>query len=227
MEYDPLFLSRIQFAFIVSFHILFPAFTIGLANWLVVLEGLYLATGGRPIQAFRVLDQDLRDLASAWAWCPASSWPTSSAPTGAAARDMRRQRARAAARLRSADRVLPGGGFLGVMLFGCNRVPRGAAFLRHLHGGARHADLVLLDPRRQQLDADAGRATRSATGASSRTDWWAVDLQPVVPLPPRAHGASRRSSRPCFVVGGVGAWYLLRGDARRGTATMHARWRSG
>src|SRR5688500_2737410 len=45
MEYDPLFLSRIQFAFIVSFHILFPAFTIGLANWIVVLEGLYLATG--------------------------------------------------------------------------------------------------------------------------------------------------------------------------------------
>ena len=40
MEYDPLFLSRIQFAFIVSFHILFPAFTIGLANWIVVLEGL-------------------------------------------------------------------------------------------------------------------------------------------------------------------------------------------
>ena len=45
MEYDPLFLSRIQFAFIVSFHILFPAFTIGLAHWIVVLEGLYLATG--------------------------------------------------------------------------------------------------------------------------------------------------------------------------------------
>ena len=45
MEYDPLFLSRIQFAFIISFHILFPAFTIGLAHWIVALEGLYLATG--------------------------------------------------------------------------------------------------------------------------------------------------------------------------------------
>src|SRR5512134_1140320 len=44
-ELDPLLLSRIQFAFTVSFHILFPAFTIGLAAWLVVLEALWLKTG--------------------------------------------------------------------------------------------------------------------------------------------------------------------------------------
>ena len=34
-ELDPLLLSRIQFAFTISFHILFPTFTIGLAAWLV------------------------------------------------------------------------------------------------------------------------------------------------------------------------------------------------
>src|SRR5918993_6001036 len=45
MEYDPLFLSRIQFAFVVSFHILFPAFTIGLASWLWMLELMWLRTG--------------------------------------------------------------------------------------------------------------------------------------------------------------------------------------
>ena len=38
-------LSRIQFGFTVSFHIIFPAFTIGLAAWLAVLDGLNLATG--------------------------------------------------------------------------------------------------------------------------------------------------------------------------------------
>lgn len=43
--FDPLLLSRIQFAFTVSFHILFPSFTIGLASWLAVLEGLWLMTG--------------------------------------------------------------------------------------------------------------------------------------------------------------------------------------
>jgi len=41
---DPILLARIQFAFTVSFHILFPAFTIGLASYLAVLEGLWLAT---------------------------------------------------------------------------------------------------------------------------------------------------------------------------------------
>ena len=38
-------LARIQFAFTVSFHIVFPAFTIGLASYLAVLEGLWLITG--------------------------------------------------------------------------------------------------------------------------------------------------------------------------------------
>src|SRR6187402_2398170 len=38
-------LARIQFGFTVSFHIVFPAFTIGLASYLAVLEGLWLYTG--------------------------------------------------------------------------------------------------------------------------------------------------------------------------------------
>ena len=38
-------LARIQFAFTVSFHIIFPAFTIGLASWLAVLEWRWLKTG--------------------------------------------------------------------------------------------------------------------------------------------------------------------------------------
>jgi cytochrome d ubiquinol oxidase subunit I len=45
MELDALLLSRIQFGFVVAFHILFPAFTIGLASYIAVLEGLWLKTG--------------------------------------------------------------------------------------------------------------------------------------------------------------------------------------
>ena len=41
---DAELLGRIQFAFTISFHIIFPSFTIGLASWLAVLEGLYLKT---------------------------------------------------------------------------------------------------------------------------------------------------------------------------------------
>ena len=44
---DPTLLARIQFAFTISFHILFPAFTIGLASWLAVLEWRWLRTGNQ------------------------------------------------------------------------------------------------------------------------------------------------------------------------------------
>jgi cytochrome d ubiquinol oxidase subunit I len=42
---DPVMLARIQFAFTISFHIIFPAFTIGLASWLAVVEWRWLRTG--------------------------------------------------------------------------------------------------------------------------------------------------------------------------------------
>ena len=42
---DVLLLSRIQFGFVISFHIIFPAFTIGLASWLMFLEWRWLRTG--------------------------------------------------------------------------------------------------------------------------------------------------------------------------------------
>ena len=41
---DPVLLSRLQFAFVIAFHFLLPAFTIGLASYVAVLEGLYLTT---------------------------------------------------------------------------------------------------------------------------------------------------------------------------------------
>ncbi|CAN5435768.1 cytochrome ubiquinol oxidase subunit I [soil metagenome] len=52
MDFDALLLSRLQFAFTIAFHILFPAFTIGLAAYLAVLEGLWLWT---KREAFKVL----------------------------------------------------------------------------------------------------------------------------------------------------------------------------
>ena len=44
MDFDALMLSRLQFAFTIAFHIIFPSFTIGLASFLAVLEGLWLVT---------------------------------------------------------------------------------------------------------------------------------------------------------------------------------------
>lgn len=44
MELDPLLLSRMQFAFVVSFHAIFPVFTIGLASYIALLHGLFFKT---------------------------------------------------------------------------------------------------------------------------------------------------------------------------------------
>src|ERR1700733_11588022 len=43
--WDAVALARMQFALTMSFHIVFPAFSIGLASYLAVLEGLWLRTG--------------------------------------------------------------------------------------------------------------------------------------------------------------------------------------
>ena len=45
MELDPVFLSRLQFAWVIAWHILLPAFTVGLASFIALLEGLRLVTG--------------------------------------------------------------------------------------------------------------------------------------------------------------------------------------
>jgi hypothetical protein len=58
LSLDPVFLSRIQFGFVISFHIIFPTFTIGLAAWLATLEGMRLATGNAVYR--RVFDFWLR-----------------------------------------------------------------------------------------------------------------------------------------------------------------------
>src|SRR5580700_9694694 len=52
MDLTALLLSRLQFAFTISFHIIFPSFSIGVAAWLAVVEALHLVTG-RP--AYRLV----------------------------------------------------------------------------------------------------------------------------------------------------------------------------
>jgi cytochrome d ubiquinol oxidase subunit I len=47
MELDALLLSRVQFVWVVVLHVLLPAFTLGLATYIAVLEGLYLRTGNQ------------------------------------------------------------------------------------------------------------------------------------------------------------------------------------
>src|SRR5260221_9962955 len=45
MDLDPVLLSRFQFAWLIGWHILMPAFTVGMASYIALLEGLHLSTG--------------------------------------------------------------------------------------------------------------------------------------------------------------------------------------
>ena len=45
MSFDPAFLSRLQFGWVIGWHILLPAFTVGAASFIAAVEGLHLATG--------------------------------------------------------------------------------------------------------------------------------------------------------------------------------------
>src|SRR5499426_212403 len=45
MDLDPVLLSRLQFAWVIGWHILLPAFTIGMASYIAILEGMHLVTG--------------------------------------------------------------------------------------------------------------------------------------------------------------------------------------
>ncbi len=53
MRLDPVILSRLQFAWVIGWHILLPAFTVGLASFIAFLEGLHLLTGRPSISGSR------------------------------------------------------------------------------------------------------------------------------------------------------------------------------
>ncbi|HUO53519.1 MAG TPA: cytochrome ubiquinol oxidase subunit I, partial [Rhodoblastus sp.] len=124
MELDPLLLSRIQFGFVVSFHIIFPSFTIGLAAWLATIEGMSLATGN-PVYR-RVFDFWLKVFALSFAMGVVSgivmafqfgtNWSVLSERTGSIQGPLLGYEAFTAFLLEAS--------FFGVMLLGRDRTPR-------------------------------------------------------------------------------------------------------
>jgi Cytochrome bd terminal oxidase subunit I len=60
VAFDPVILSRLQFGFVISFHIIFSSFTIGLAAWLATIEGARLGTGKDLSAHIRFLAQNIR-----------------------------------------------------------------------------------------------------------------------------------------------------------------------
>ena len=189
-ELDPLLLSRIQFAFTISFHILFPSFTIGLAAWLVVLEALWLKTGKAIYM----------DIALHWTKIFAVSFAMGVVSGIVLSYEFgtnwsrfslrRRQCRRAAHRLRGADRLLPRGDIprrrRAVRL--AARATGAARPLGH-SGGRGHALLGLLDhPRRIPGCRTRPGIVIGDDGIVYPADWLAGGLLADLPDPLRPHG---------------------------------------
>ena len=169
MELTALLLSRLQFAFTISFHIIFPSFSIGLAAWLTVLEALHLATG-RP--AYRVVFEFwLKIFGVAFglgvvtgivmAFQFGTNWSELARTVGS---DPGR-----AAVLRDLHRLFPRGQLLRHPAFRSLSRPALVLSVFDRDGGARHHAFVLLDHGQQQLDAGAGRLRHARTAATFRT----------------------------------------------------------
>ena len=186
---DAALLARIQFAFTVSFHIVFPAFSIGLASYLAVLEGLWLYTKNRIY--LELFDFWKAIFAIAFGMGVVSgivmsyqfgtNWSVFSDKAGPVIGPLMGYEVLTAFFLEA--------GFLGVMLFGRNRVGPGLHYFSTLMvalGTLISATWILVG---QQLDADAGRLWHECQGPVHSARLVGDRLQPVLPLPAGAYGA--------------------------------------
>jgi cytochrome d ubiquinol oxidase subunit I len=203
------FLSRIQFGFVMSFHILFPAFTIGLASWLVFLEALWL----------RQRSAMLRDLYFFWLKVFAGSfglgvvsgivmsfqfgtnWAGLSTVAGNVLGPLLNYEVMTAFFLEAT--------FLGVMLFGWNRVGHRTHFIATcmVALGTLISSFWILSAN-SWMQTPQGYAV--VDGVIHATDWWAAIFNPSFPTR-LVHMVLACFLSTALVVGGVSAWYLLRG----------------
>nr|WP_276592409.1 MULTISPECIES: cytochrome ubiquinol oxidase subunit I [unclassified Methylobacterium] len=212
-------LARAQFGFTVAFHIVFPSFSIGLASYLAVLEGLWLATG-RPVymDLFRYW---LKIFAIAFAMGVVSglvmsyqfgtNWSVFSDKTGPVLGPMMAYEVLSAFFLEA--------GFLGVMLFGMTKVgPRlhFAATLMVALGTFFSAFWILSVNSWMQTPAGYGT---NPQGQFVPLDWWAVVFNPSFPFR-LVHMVLAAYLTTSLVVGAVGAWHLLRDRANPAARTM-------
>ena len=207
---DALLLSRIQFGFVISFHVLFPAFTIGLSSWLAFLEFRWL----------RTRDPVWRDLYFFWMRIFAVSfgmgvvsgivmsfqfgtnWSALSIAAGNILGPLLSYEVLTAFFLEAS--------FLGVMLFGWGRVSEKLHFLSTclVAVGTLISTFWILSAN-SWLHTPAGYEL--IDGVFHPADWMGIIFNPSFPYR-LGHMVLAAFITTCFVIGGVAAWYLRRGE---------------
>ena len=209
MEVTALLLSRLQFAFTISFHIIFPSFSIGLAAWLTILEALYQATG-RP--AYRVVFEFWLKIFSVafgmgvvsgivMAFQFGTSWEVLARMVGPIQGVLLSYETFTAFFLEAS--------FFGILLFARSRVPPWFyLFSTAMVALGTTLSAFWIMANNSWMQAPMGYALEN--GAFVPTDWLKIVFSPVlwVRFP---HMLLAAFITGAFCVAATGAWYLLRG----------------
>jgi cytochrome d ubiquinol oxidase subunit I len=209
MDSLALLFSRLQFAFTISFHIIFPSFTIGLAAWLTVLEALHLASG-RPLYR-QLFDFWLKIFGVAFglgvvsgivmAFQFGTNWSTLARMAGPIQGPLLSYETFTAFYLEAS--------FFGVLLFGRPRVPSWFyLFSTAMVSLGTMLSAFWIMANNSWMQVPLGYAVRD--GIFVPTNWHAIIFSPVLWVRfPHMLLASFITGAIC--VAATGAWYVLRG----------------
>ncbi|PQQ28569.1 cytochrome ubiquinol oxidase subunit I [Photorhabdus hindustanensis] len=203
-------LARIQFAFTVSFHIIFPAITIGLASFLAVLEGLWLKTRNTDYKALYHFWSKIfavnfgmgvvSGLVMAYQF--GTNWSFFSDFAGSITGPLLTYEVLTAFFLEA--------GFLGVMLFGWNRVGEKLHFFATLMvalGTLISTFWILASNSWMQTP----QGHEIVNNQVVPVDWLAVIFNPSFPYR-LAHMSTAAFLASAFFVAASAAWHLLKGN---------------
>jgi cytochrome d ubiquinol oxidase subunit I len=206
-----LLLARIQFAFTVSFHFIFPAFSIGLASYLAVLEARWLLTGREVF--LNLFKYWLKIFAIAFAMGVVSgivmsyqfgtNWSVFSDKAGPVIGPLMAYEVLTAFFLEA--------GFLGVMLFGLERVGKKLHFVATcmVALGTFISAFWILSVN-SWMHTPTGFAINEVGQFVPAGSWLDIIFNPSFPYR-LVHTVIAAYLTTALVVGGVGAWHLLRG----------------
>jgi cytochrome d ubiquinol oxidase subunit I len=217
---DALVLARAQFAFTVSFHFIFPAFSIGLASYLMVLEALWLRTGsGVYANLYRYW---LRIFAVAFGMGVVSglvmsyqfgtNWSVFSTRAGPIIGPLMAYEVLTAFFLEA--------GFLGVMLFGMSKVgPRLHFFATCMVALGTLISATWIISVNSWMQTPTGYVLNAKQQFVPAGSWWPIIFNPSFPYR-LVHTVIAAYLTTSLVVGAVGAWHLLRDRANPGARRM-------
>jgi cytochrome d ubiquinol oxidase subunit I len=209
MHLDALILSRLQFAFTIAFHIIFPSFTIGLASFLAVLEGLWLITKQARFQTLFLFWVKIFALSFGMGVVSGvvmsyefgTNWSVFSSKAGNVIGPLMAFEVLSAFFLEAS--------FLGVMLFGWKKVGPGLHFAATcLVALGTLASAFWIVSANSWMQGPSGYAILP-NGHFVATSWLAVIFSPTMPSR-LVHMVMAAYLTTALVVGGASAWQLLK-----------------